>query len=190
MPRQLSAALPVVIVAALFLSISVLLPVSNSAASAVHLQTPVEAPNEGIFPIDSQKGITLNTGDPIEGDPQKRDAEFYAWRTAHDSTISFTVAEAAELRARAADQLSVELQNRPALPAQGETYGGAWTSVGPNPMILAGRTDGYTVRQRESRRSDRALRCGRRSLVAQPVQFYSNHNISSKVGVHRGVQRA
>ncbi|MFN8595110.1 MAG: hypothetical protein U0559_02880, partial [Anaerolineae bacterium] len=71
-----------------------------------------------------------------------RDDAFYSRRSAHDPSIDFTLADAAALRANAANQLAGVLQNRPSQPAQIGAYSGAWTSVGPNPMVLTGRGDG------------------------------------------------
>lgn len=77
----------------------------------------------------------------IEGNPLVRDDWFYSTRAAHDPNVNFTLADAAALRATAADQLSGQLANQPAKPTGPLAFGGAWTSAGPNPMVLVDRGD-------------------------------------------------
>ncbi len=78
----------------------------------------------------------------IEGDPLVRDDWFYTTRAAHDPNVDFTLADAAALRADAANQLAGQLGNPPTQPASPLAFGGAWTSAGPNPMVLVDRGDG------------------------------------------------
>jgi uncharacterized repeat protein (TIGR01451 family) len=76
-----------------------------------------------------------------EGDPNLRDAAWYSRRVAGDPSVHFTMAEAAALRAKAAEQtaaLKAQQANQPAVP---NAYSGAWTAVGPNPMVLTSRGD-------------------------------------------------
>ena len=77
----------------------------------------------------------------IEGDPLVRDDWFYSVRSAHDPSVDFTLSDAAALRADAANQLAGQLGHPPTQPASPLAFGGAWTSAGPNPMVLVDRGD-------------------------------------------------
>ena len=77
----------------------------------------------------------------VEGDPALRDEWYYSRRVAGDPSAHFTMADAATLRAQAAEQtaaLQAQQTNQPAAP---NAFSGAWTAVGPNPMVLTGRGD-------------------------------------------------
>lgn len=77
----------------------------------------------------------------IEGSPELRDDWYYSARIAGDPSVHFTMAEASVLRAKAAEQtaaLRAQQANQPTAP---NTFGGAWTAVGPNPMVLTDRGD-------------------------------------------------
>ena len=75
----------------------------------------------------------------VEGSALDRDWAFYSRRTAGDPNVAFSMQDAATLRAAAADQLGVlGASNRPQKPG---AFGGAWTTAGPNPMVLTSRGD-------------------------------------------------
>jgi uncharacterized repeat protein (TIGR01451 family) len=153
MQHKKQAVLHVLTIGALLLSSIGLLPVAASIASADQSAPAVQPqaqtattstdPAEGFVPYHAKNGVTSGGEEGVvEGDPLDRDYAFYSRRSAHDPGTDFTLADAAALRAQAANQLAGTLQNRPAQPAQGEAYSGAWTSVGPDPMVLTGRGDG------------------------------------------------
>ncbi len=73
-----------------------------------------------------------------EGDPNLRDEWYYSRRVAGDPSVNFTMGQAAALRAQAADQATTMMAQRPVSP---EAFGGSWSAVGPNPMVLSGRGD-------------------------------------------------
>ena len=77
-------------------------------------------------------------GEEQEGDPAARDDWFYSSRAAHDPNVTFSLSEAAALRAQAAEQLSNQIGNR---PTSSNVFSNTWTSVGPNPMVLVDRGD-------------------------------------------------
>lgn len=70
--------------------------------------------------------------------PLERADAFYSRRVTHDPDVPFTMYDANRLRAQAATQFSNALKSRPAAPS---AYGGAWTNVGPDPMVLVARGD-------------------------------------------------
>src|SRR5512143_2065481 len=152
MYRKKQVVLHMLTIAALLLSTIGLLPAATSVAStqsAAAVQPEARAtatstePVEGFFPFRPKNGVTSGGEEGVvEGDPLDRDDAFYSRRSAHDPSTDFTLADAAALRAEAANQLAGTLQNRPAQPTQGQAYSGAWTSAGPNPMVLSGRGDG------------------------------------------------
>ncbi|MBI5878623.1 MAG: CHRD domain-containing protein [Chloroflexi bacterium] len=76
-----------------------------------------------------------------EGLALERDWAFYSRRTAGDPNVPFDMQAAARLRAAAADQLGSP-GSRPSAPQTPGTFGGAWATAGPNPMVLTGRGDG------------------------------------------------
>ncbi|HZY45807.1 MAG TPA: hypothetical protein VFF70_13795, partial [Anaerolineae bacterium] len=76
-----------------------------------------------------------------EGDPLLRDEWFYDRRTAGDPSVHFTMADAAALRAKAAEQAGTMMAQQALQPSAPNAFGGAWTAVGPNPMRLTGRGD-------------------------------------------------
>ncbi len=76
-----------------------------------------------------------------EGDPELRDEWFYSRRVAGDPSVPFTMADAATLRAQAAEQTAALKAQQAPQPAAPNAFGGAWTAVGPNPMVLTGRGD-------------------------------------------------
>ena len=83
-------------------------------------------------PINRTKGYRQ----PTQDDPNARDDWFYSRRTAGDP--DFSVAQAAEKRAEAAQQFSV--MQRTIGPAAPSAFDGAWTNVGPDPIVQVGRS--------------------------------------------------
>jgi|GEM_PF-966687 len=76
-----------------------------------------------------------------EGSPLLRDEWFYDRRTAGDPSVRFTMADAATLRAQAAEQAGTMMAQQAHAPVVPNAFGGPWTAVGPNPMVLTGRGD-------------------------------------------------
>jgi uncharacterized repeat protein (TIGR01451 family) len=70
--------------------------------------------------------------------PLERADAFYVRRLTHDPVVPFTMYDATELRAEAAAQFGGANKTQPAAPA---AFGGAWTNVGPDPMVLVSRGD-------------------------------------------------
>ncbi len=153
MQHKKQVVLNVLTIVALLLATIGLVPVAASNAgiksapaaqsTSVQAAPTGEEPTEGFSTIRPKNGVTSGGEEGVvEGNPLDRDDAFYSRRTAHDPSVNFTLGDAAVLRAQAATQLSGQLQNQPAKPASPLVYGGAWTSVGPNPMVLTDRGDG------------------------------------------------
>lgn len=117
---------------------------SASSASLKQLGTNNGDAAEGLSKIAKSKLAPNKDGGDgeIEGDPLVRDDWFYTTRATHDPNVDFTLADAAALRAEAANQLAGQLGHPPTQPASPLAFGGAWTSAGPNPMVLVDRGDG------------------------------------------------
>ncbi|MBI3943388.1 MAG: CHRD domain-containing protein [Chloroflexi bacterium] len=83
-------------------------------------------------------------------EPYERAEAFYAPRTAGDPDVKFTLADAAVKRAKAAEQV---LQQQNQVQAESlSAFGGAWTPVGPDPIVQLTRGDisAYAVSGRVS----------------------------------------
>jgi uncharacterized repeat protein (TIGR01451 family) len=77
-------------------------------------------------------------GEGIPDDPFGRADSFYSKRTAGDTSLNFTLADAAKLRSEAANKVLQEKgQNQPSIAIP---YGGTWSAFGPNPIVQIGRT--------------------------------------------------
>ena len=112
-------------------------PATGGASSQISGQPTLRAAdNNGDdgppAPINRRKGYRQ----PTQDDPYARDDWFYSRRTAGDP--NFSVAQAAEKRAEAAQQFSV--MQRTIGPAAPSAFDGAWTNVGPDPIVQVGRS--------------------------------------------------
>ncbi len=72
--------------------------------------------------------------------PLERAEYFYSRRTA-GTDPNFTMFQATQLRAKAADETAAMQQAQANKPQQPDAFGGAWSNVGPNPMVLTSRGD-------------------------------------------------
>ncbi len=150
MRSKTQVVLHLLVVTAMLLAAIGIVPASASFSSIKSNRSTLNAPgpDEVVLPptakmIEEQDGANKDgKGEgKREGDPAERDASFYSRRTAGDPSVHFTMADAAALRAIAADQtaaLRAQLANKPVVP---NAYSGAWTGVGPNPMVLTSRGD-------------------------------------------------
>jgi uncharacterized repeat protein (TIGR01451 family) len=170
MRTKLQVLLHLSVVAAMLLAAIGIIPASASAPSVKRNLTVAKAPGPDDVVLQAtrkmiaereaeQAACEANQGTEVdsegnvvpqdceaegerEGDPNARDDWYYARRIAGDPSAHFTMAEAATLRAKAAEQTAALQAQQAHQPVAPQAYGGAWSAVGPNPMVLWGRYDG------------------------------------------------
>ncbi len=161
MRTKLQVLLHISVVAAILLAAIGIVPASASLPSVKsHTSTlAVSVPDDVVLPPTAKMiavreaaiaacvtdpdpvGCVAEAGGPREGDPLLRDEWFYDRRTAGDPAAHFTMADASALRAKAAEQAGIMMAQQALQPTTPNAFGGAWTAVGPNPMVLTGRGD-------------------------------------------------
>jgi hypothetical protein len=88
-------------------------------------------------PPKNEKGREEEGGE-LGDNPEARADWFYGLRTAGNPNVPFSIEDAAQKRAEAAEQVLNEKNNNPAsAPAM---FSGAWTPLGPNPILQVDRT--------------------------------------------------
>ena len=127
------------------LTVCLALPQSVGALSLqpVSVQTAIQSQKQAGSgepiprPPKYDKGQEDDEGD-LADEPEERAEWFYGLRTAGDPNVPFSIEDAAQKRAEAAQQVINEKGNSPATaPA---TFSGAWTPLGPNPILQIDRT--------------------------------------------------
>jgi uncharacterized repeat protein (TIGR01451 family) len=103
-------------------------------ATPPHSSTPASETPPG---ISKNNGRTDGAGD-LADEVAARMQWFYSLRAASSPQSSFSIADAAVLRAKAADEVIQQGQTN--VPSNVAGYGGAWSPLGPNPIIQEGRT--------------------------------------------------
>ncbi len=129
---------------AMLMTFCLILPQSIGAAiAAPTVNAPVTQPNS---PSDSDipifRGVPNDKGPGGEDpdNPLERADWFYSFRTAGDPNVDFTIQDAATLRAQAAETVLAEKNNAPSSSAP-TALGGAWSSIGPDPIVQISRSD-------------------------------------------------
>ena len=121
---------------ALMLVVCLALPLSLGYAAA----QPAPALLQPGAKLAPQAG---GTQDPDS--PDARGEWFYAWREAGNPNAGFSLAQAAELRAQAAQQMiNAQASLSPLAPALGQ-FSGAWNPLGPNPTLQLARANSTAV---------------------------------------------
>ncbi len=163
MPQKKHAVLNGLAIVAMLLATIGIVPAAASLSpmrtEQVTLQSPSSDSGETVLPptakmiAEREAAIAACATDPDpeecvaeakgerEGDPALRDEWFYSRRVAGDPSVPFTMADAATLRALAAQQTAALKTQQASQPAVPNAFGGAWAAVGPNPMVLSGRGD-------------------------------------------------
>ena len=113
---------------ALLLIICLALPQSRGYASP---QTDSNLPQKVGNPARMN-----GAGGGEQDSPQERNDWFYAWREAGDPNVGFTLAQAADLRAQAAQQM-ISAQNQ---ASKGPQIAPSWSPLGPNPIVQIARS--------------------------------------------------
>ena len=115
------------------LAVVVAMSITGVGPGAAHAPAP---PGNGDTPTLAPGTTIPDQNDDLEARLLELDQQFISTRTAGD--VPLTVDQAVALRKAAADQAKL-LKNPP--PPGPTTFGGAWSALGPNPIVQVQRSD-------------------------------------------------
>ncbi|HJW21292.1 MAG TPA: hypothetical protein VJ506_02570 [Candidatus Limnocylindrales bacterium] len=154
--RKLTLRTLLAAMAAAVLLVPQLLVVSGVSAAGGD-DTPILSPNARPLPLDEQSEEELLAADQ----------EFIGKRLAGDRPL--TLSEAGQLRSAAAHQ--AQLIRKQGLPTSGPTtFSGAWTALGPNPIVQVTRSGGGSFAAMSGRIGALAIRPSNGQLILGAAQ--------------------